>query len=493
MAQFRESMLEVALAILQRRKWIGISVLLTTLSLALPFVFYLPDVYRAEATVIIENPDAASAFVRGPVADLETRLITIQQELLSRSRLTDLIMQLNLYPGPRRSESMEGLVQRMRRDVHVELSHSERGRATTIGLKISYIGLDPRSAAAVPNTLAKLYVDENTKIRERQTAQMADFLKTQLSGAREAVDAQQTRLNRFKDAQTGQLPEQMSVNMVALERLNERLRINLDSQARIGRQDRAIAITPDGDGIDPLRAAQQRLTELLSKYTDKHPDVIRLKSEIADMERQRALQPHAAQVKSAPVADPPELQALQAEERTLRSQIGDYEQRIQSTPRVEQQLEALQRDYNSAKETYDSLLKRYEEAQLADSLEQTKQTEIFRVLDTAIVPNFPAAPNRSRLLLMAIFMAIAASAGMMFAAEHLDTSFHTVGELRQFTTVPVLASIPRLPTPISFISALRVVLCTLAVAGCCVLCVGFAYRTAHHNTQLVWMLSAPRV
>src|SRR5581483_2302349 len=139
-------------------------------------------------------------------------------------------------------------------------------------------------------------------------------------------------LNRFKDAQTGQLPEQMSVNMVALERLNERLRINLDSQARIGRQDRAIAIAPDGDGIDPLRAAQQRLTELLSKYTDKHPDVIRLKSEIADMERQRALQPHAAQVKSAPISDPPELQALQAEERTLRSQIGDYEQRIQSTP-----------------------------------------------------------------------------------------------------------------------------------------------------------------
>ena len=493
---FRDSGFDLALAILRRRKWVALTALAATLSLALPFVVYLPDVYRAEATVIIENPDASSAFVHGPMPDLETRLITIQQELLSRSRLTDLIAQLNLYPGPRRRASMEALVQRLRRDVHVELSRSDRGRATTIGLKISYIGLDPRSAAAVPNTLATLYVDENTKIRERQTAQMAEFLKTQLKGVRQAVDVQQARLNGFKEGHAGQLPEQLSMNMVALERLNERLRLNLDAQARIvRRQDRGGAVIAAEEVVDPLQNLEQRLAELQSKFTDNHPDVIRLKAQIAQTERERAAKPsRPAKPKiESPANVDPDVNALQTEERTLRSQIAAYEQRIQSMPKVEQDLEALQRDYSSTKDSYDSLLKRYEEAQLADSLEQTKQTELFRILDNAIVPTFPAAPNRGRLMLMAFFLAVAFALGTMLLAEHLDTSFHTVGELRQFTTVPVLASIPYVPTRTTLATALRIVLSAAAIAVFCVLLAGLAYRTARENTQLVWMLSAPRV
>ena len=177
----------------------------------------------------------------------------------------------------------------------------------------------------------------------------------------------------------------------------------------------------------------------------------------------------------------------------MRSEIASYEQRIQSAPSVEQELEALGRDYNGAKESYASISKRYEEAQLADSLEQTKQAETFRILDPAIVPTSPAAPNRMRLLIMAVFFAVSSGVGIMLLTEHLDTSFHTVGELRQFTSVSVLASIPYVPSPATFSAALRVVLSAVAVIGLCVLLAGFAYRTARHNTQLVWMLSAPKL
>jgi hypothetical protein len=153
----------------------------------------------------------------------------------------------------------------------------------------------------------------------------------------------------------------------------------------------------------------------------------------------------------------------------------------------------LQRDYNAAKESHASSLKRYEEAQLADSLEQAKKPESFRVLDAAIVPTSPAAPNRKRLLIMAVFFAVASAVGMMLLMEHLDTSFHAVGELRQFTTLPVLASIPYVPTRLTFSTVLRVFVAVLAVIGVCVLLAGFAYRTARQNTQLVWMLSAPQL
>src|SRR5712691_7297552 len=256
-----DSGFDIALGVLKRRKWAGVIAFAATLSLALPFVVYLPDVYRGEATVIIENQDASSAFVRGAVPELETRLITIQQELLSRARLSDVITRLNLYPARRARTAMESLVQSMRRDVRIDLSRTERGRPTTIGLKISYIGLDARTAAAVPNALATMYVDENTRIREHQTAQMAEFLKAQLTTARQAVDVQQARLNRFKEQRAGQLPEQVSINMVTLERLNTRLRLNIDDQFKIReQQDRLAGVAPAAeDAPDALLKLKQHL------------------------------------------------------------------------------------------------------------------------------------------------------------------------------------------------------------------------------------------
>jgi hypothetical protein len=153
----------------------------------------------------------------------------------------------------------------------------------------------------------------------------------------------------------------------------------------------------------------------------------------------------------------------------------------------------LKRDYGTAKESYDSLQKRHEEAQLAARLEQSRNAESFRVLDSAVVPTSPAAPNRMRLLIMAVFFAFAGAVGAMILAEHLDTSFHTVGELRLFTTVPVLASIPYVPARPTAADVLRLTACVAGVIVMCGLLAGFAYRTAKENTQLVWMLSAPKL
>src|SRR2546428_5977769 len=256
----RDSGFDIALGIVQRRKWAGVIAFAATLSLVLPFVYFLPNIYRGVATVIVDNQDASS-LVSATVPELETRLVTIQQELLSRARLSDLIMRLNLYPTWRPHVPMSGIVESMRRDVHIELSKADRGRPTTIGLKISYIGLDPRSAAAVPNALAALYIEENTRIREQQTGDMAQFLKSQVDAARRGVEVQQARLDRFKEENAGQLPEQVSINMVTLERLNGRLRLNTDDQLKLRELQERLAAKPAGadEPPDPLQAAKQRL------------------------------------------------------------------------------------------------------------------------------------------------------------------------------------------------------------------------------------------
>lgn len=488
----RDSVFDVALSILRRRKWAGLVAFAATLSFALPFVAFLPNIYRGVATVLIDNQDESS-LVRANVPELETRLVTIQQELLSRGRLSDLIARLNLYRAWRTRAPAAAIVETMRRDIHIELSRVDRGRPTTIGLKISYIGLDPKSAAAVPNELAAFYVEENTRIRGRQTAGMAEFLKTQLVTARQAVVVQQTRLDRFKGEHAGQLPEQVSMNMVTLERLNTRLRLNTDDQLRVREmQDRLTGTgTNADDAPDALQTARQRLADLQTKFTDKHPDVIRIKAEIAELERQRATGAQAPRRRTGNAESA--LERLQEEERILRSEIATYEQRLQAAPRIEQELEALQREYNTAKESQASIVKRYEEAQLADSLEQSKKPESFRVLDAAVVPTAPAAPNRKRLLLMAGFFALASAVGMMLLLEHHDTSFHSVGELRQFTTVPVLGMIPYVKSRLTFGAVLRVALCLIAVFTLCVALAGAGYRGARQNTQLVWLLSAPQI
>ena len=154
-SQIGDSGLELILDILRRRKWAGLMTFAAIFSLAAPFSIFLPDIYRGSATVIVESQDASSDFVKASVPELETRLVTIQQEILSRSRLSDLINRLNLYPRMRGQVPTDALVERMRRDIHVEFTGTDqnRGRPTTIGLKISYIGLDPKSAAEVPNAL----------------------------------------------------------------------------------------------------------------------------------------------------------------------------------------------------------------------------------------------------------------------------------------------------------------------------------------------------
>src|SRR5436309_10819487 len=127
----RDSGFDIAVSILRRRKWAGVIAFAATLSLAMPFVFFLPNVYSGAATVIVDNQDASS-LVRDTVPELETRLVTIQQELLSRARLNDLITSLNLYPTWRAKVPMTAIVETMRRDIYIELARADRGRPTTI-------------------------------------------------------------------------------------------------------------------------------------------------------------------------------------------------------------------------------------------------------------------------------------------------------------------------------------------------------------------------
>src|SRR5207244_4449830 len=128
----------------------------------------------------------------------------------------------------------------------------------------------------------------------------------------------------------------------------------------------------------------------------------------------------------------------------VRAQIAAFEKRHESMPGLQQEYALLSRDQQSAKELYDSLAKKYEEAHMVATIETDRQGERFRILESALPPDGPKAPNRPRLFLLGLLLAAAAAVGAVLFAEQMDTSFHSLDEVRKFTNVPVIAAIPRI-------------------------------------------------
>lgn len=511
---------EFVLEVWQRRKWLALLVFSAVFAAAASLTMSLPDLYRATATVLVERQQVSEAFVRPSVtAELETRIQTIEQQVMSRSRLTDLITRLDLYPELRGIVPIDALVERMRKDVQLVLKSAPEpsGRNATIAFALSYSGRDPRTVAEVANTLAALYAEENTKSRERQATRTAEFLKGQLTDIKRERDEREQLMSQFKSRHAGELLQQVEVNLAALDRLNTQLRLSGEYQIRaMERRDQLEKQLADAESAGPatLRAdtpaarlakRKQDLAELRRKFSDQYPDVIRVKAEIAALEQEaaqigtdgrtttEASTDSSTRVTKQTVGEVDgELKSLKAQEGFLRKAIAGYEARVENAPKREAELQQLSRDYDTANERYQTLLKRYEDAQLAESLEQGQNVEQFRMLDPAIPPARPAAPNRLWLLAMGIFASLAVGFGAIVAAERLDTTFHAVDDLQAFTNVPMLATIRRIPTKTGARrQRFRVALMTVAAIVGLALTVAGSYYVGSGNEQIVRLTARP--
>ena len=511
---------DFVLDVWQRRKWVALVVFIATFAGVASLAASLPDIYRATTTVIVERQQVSEAFVRPSVtAELETRIQAIHKEVMSRARLAEVINRLNLYPDLKGIVPIDGIVERMRRDVDFSLSGVDQstGRAATIAFTLSYTGRDPVTVADVANMLTQFHVNENSKTRERQAVRTAEFLRSQLKEVKQTLDAQQQRAGEFKQQHNGELPEQVEVNLAALNRFNDQLRLNGEYQIRaMERRERLEHQLATGGttGQGPrqsedttaaqLAKLKEQLSDLRTRFSDQYPDVIRLRREIASLEevvqagptgpaKPVAEDPTARMTEQALGAVETQLQSLKAEEKMLRQVISSYEARVEHAPKRQEELEQLSRDSDASKERYETLTKRYEEAQLTENMEQGQNVEQFRVLDPAIPSGRPTAPNRIWLLGMGFFGALGLALAAVVAAEKLDTTFHTVEDLRAFARVQPLAVIRRIPTPAETRSKrFHRALVTASVIVALVLIVVGARYVGEGNEQIVMMTARGR-
>jgi polysaccharide chain length determinant protein (PEP-CTERM system associated) len=505
----------------------------TVLAGAVSFAMYLPDLYRATALVLVERPISES-IVRAPVSgELESRLYVIKQEILSRDRLIELIERFNLYPELRQRAGLDEVLTQARNDIIVQPAGPEQvsGRTKTVSFTLSYTSDVRGKVSEVTNAVAAFYVQQNDRMRSEEAIRTTQFLGSQLADAKAQLDRHEAAIRAYTSRYTGELPQQVGVNLATLERLNTQLRLNGEQQIRIieqrdklfdGLRDTtALTRAAAGDDVTPesierlkkIDEQREKLSLAVTQFTERHPDVVRLRDQLAAMEREHeqaeaadtrkreeakaAARAAAVQDASAPAPQvrrrtleslDAELQKLGQEEAGIRQTIGSFEQRLESSPQRQQEYQAITRDWTAAKDLYDSLLKRHDEAQLTASMETDRAGERFRVLEPALPPEGPAAPNRFRLLIMGLLLAFAATAAAVLAREQFDSTFHSIDDIREFTAVPVLVSIP----PIGPMSAGRRVQATLAAVSAVALIALAASSAAYFasgNDQLVRLIA----
>jgi len=491
--------------LLQRRRWWLMLPVFVVGTAAWGISWFLPAYYRSETLILVEQQKVPEQYVVSNVAtDIQDRLQSMTQQILSRTRLLRIIDEFHLYADQRTRLSPDEIVDKMRQDILIDLVQAPGRREDLTAFKISYSSTDARLSQQVTNQLTSLFIDENLKARQQQSESTTSFLENQMEDARKALAAQEQRVREFKSRYLGELPGQMQSSVQILSGLQARLQSELEalnqskqqnlylesqvSQYRSMREGMQKGITKDLlPTLDQeLGRLKTQLADVQAHYTERHPDYRKLKQQIAKVEKMkeqlaasntpvpedgenenrdsdfhptdlaemREMSP-MLELESQLKANKLEINNRQKQIVELESDIKQYQDRINETPVREQQLADLTRDYEQTRANYDSLLAKRNQSELATNLEKRQQGEQFRIIDPPSLPTKPYQPNR---LLFSIFGllggAFIASAGAA-TSELLDDRIRDEKELEEFVSAQVLTEIPPVLTPLETIRGRR--------------------------------------
>lgn len=450
--------------------WIVLGAILFSLA-GTTFLLLLPDHYKASTTILVDPQKVPEKYVSPTVSsDPAQRLSTITQQVLSSTRLQQIIDQMNLYPELRGKMSREEIIESMRQ--YITITVKQGPSAGLSAFTIEYEGRQPNQVANVTNELAASFIDWNLKSREQQSQDTAEFLNSQLTSAKGSLEEQEKKLSAFKLQHLGEMPEQEAANLQALSQLQAQFQANADALNRLDVERTMLSHGADSgssDGSKPpvvltaraqleeqQRTLQAQLLQLRGKYTDAHPAVQDATERLKRITEQiNALPPDSPVVATVhdnsavalrlQVLDK-ESQRLTEEQKRITQQINSYRSKVDAVPVREQEMAELNRNYGVSKDHYQSLLDKTFSAKMASDLEQRQEAEHFTVLDAATVPEKPFKPQRRFLVPVILLAAIMLSIGLAYLKDLINDSPRIERELRSVLPagIPVLASVPKL-------------------------------------------------
>src|SRR6202162_1985925 len=488
MSENRELTMDDYLAMLRRRlKVLLIPALLPPLAgFAVSYAF--PPTYKSTATVLVEGQKVPDSLVQSVIpSDFTQRIETLRQRVLNPNRLRPLIKTLALVKPDEENKLIEDIQHNMPVDP-VPISMSAAGMAgakkkkpsaadePVPGFNVNYTDSEPVRAQKICDALTELIVNENLKSRGEVAKGTTDFLSRQVEDAKRAIDEQDKKLAAFKKQYMGQLPTDADNNVRMLMSLNTQLDATTQTLAR-AQQDKAYtesmlaqqtaAWKSSQSNTNPqtleqqLNQLQAQLMQLQARYTDDHPDVIKTKADIAEVQKKlkevnAAVATATDNSDKAGASEPPEIRQLRLQihqyqsvieqatidQKRLQGQVGVYQSRTAMSPGVEEQYKLLTRDNDNAQLFYKDLLAKKSAAALGTSMEDQAQGEQVQRLGPASLPDSHSFPHRP------FFAAGGLGAGLAFGfilaifLEFSDKSIRTEKDAAAIMDLPLLISVP---------------------------------------------------
>ncbi|MFO7713469.1 XrtA system polysaccharide chain length determinant [Desulfosarcina sp.] len=466
------------LDIVIKRRWVVIIPFFLAMIAGIGLSVKLPRIYEASTLILIQPQKVPQEYVQSIVTtDPGDRISTLSQQILSRTNLEKIIDEFKLYQGPEyKNLYVEDKINSLRSSITVSVSNDKR--RDNDAFTISHQGKDPQTVMRITNTLASFFIDENLRIREAQAVGTSDFLEDELAVMKKRLETVEVQLKGYREAYMGELPEQLESNLRILDRLQEHMsdvqqrlsdaRIRLatlqnEAAAQKGQPARITVGGGSSEESTDLDQLNAELENLLTRYTARHPDVLRLEARIADLEAQ-AIKFAAAEEKAgaaapngqdaAPVLSADmraehneivnDIRRLEADIRDTKEQIDRYQGRIENTPKREQELLSLRRDYENIQTTYNSLLARKLESEIAVNMERKQKGEQFRVLDTARLPEKPVKPDMKKLFALIVGAGLGVGGAIIFLLEYLDNTLKRPGEIESELGLTVLCMVPEI-------------------------------------------------
>jgi uncharacterized protein involved in exopolysaccharide biosynthesis len=488
MSENRELTMDDYLAMLRRRlKVILIPALLAPLAGYL-VSYAFPPKFTSQSTVLVEGQRVPDTLVQSVItSDFTQRIQTLSQRVLNPNLLRPLIQSVALVKPDEENKLIDDIQQNM----HVEPVITTMSAAGMAGAKkkkpsasdepvpgfnVNYTDSEPVRAQKICDALTQLIVNENLKSRSEVAKGTTDFLGRQVEEAKRAIDEQDKKLAAFKKQYMGQLPTDADNNMRMLMSLNTQLDATTQTLAR-AQQDKAYtesmlaqqtaAWKSSQSNTNPqtleqqLNQLQAQLMQLQARYTDDHPDVIKAKADIAEVQKKlkevnAAAATATASSDKASASEPPEIRQLRLQihqyqnvieqaaidQKRLQGQIGVYQSRTAMSPGVEEQYKVLTRDNDNAQAFYKDLLAKKSAAALGTSMEDQAQGEQVQRLGPASLPDSPSFPNRPFFAAGGLGAGLALGFILAIILEFSDKSIRTEKDAAAIMDLPLLISVP---------------------------------------------------
>ena len=465
------------LSVLRRRFWWLVTPVVIAGAVAAGLYVYLPRQYSSTVTFGVSLPGV-------------TGLLLSDAQRVSPEERTRSINQLLLSPAV-----LERIAREEKMDEHTPVTTAVQGLASRIKIRMpppdpnlppgsveqfymDYKDGAPQQTQRIANRLADVFVEESSRQRTERAEDTSQFIEQQVMASHQRLNELEGRLRTAKEAYMGALPEQTQSNVTMATGLQQQLQTTVN--ALRGEQDRLSVIDRQIDAMKAgaanevavpgvpgatisapaarVVALENELAAARAIYTEKHPEIVRLRDELESAKKDAAADANKpAEDRLAALRVDPAYRALlgdreqsrlrindlQRQQSNIQEQIGMYRSRVESAPRVEQQVATLQRDYDLEKQQYAALINKLRDAELTQGVEKKQGSERFTVLARAALPKQPSSPNIPRVLLITLLAGLCLGGALGLGSEYLDRAIHDARALTDLD-LPILGEIPRI-------------------------------------------------